>query len=298
MAYRLTTVSGVAVTVLTLGGIVQSFRVPDGSGGDCNVVLGFDSVADYEADPAYMGALIGRYAGRLAGSVIEIDGVCHRLSANEETTCLHGGRVGFGKLDWTARVVDRVGLELSHVSPDGDQGFPGSLSVTALFQLAEDGTLGLEFNATTTRPTALNLTHHGYWNLAGHGRINDHLLKVDAESYLPVGAHNLPTGARAEFGGRVPDLRTASSLGDRAIDHAYVLTTQSAAELHHLASGRRLEITTDQPCLQVYTGEALGGRRTGPRSGVALEPQRPAIPLAILRPGETWHSRTSFKVSW
>ena len=275
---------GLSVSVLSYGGILQSVHLPDGT----NVVLGFDDVADYEhAVPRYMGALIGRYANRIAGARFTLDGHEHRLTANDGPNCLHGGDE-FDRAHWTAESV-RDGVRLTHSSPAGEHGFPGTLTAHVTYTLARDrNALRLDFEATTDAPTVVALTSHTYWKL-GDG---DHELQVLADRYTPVDAQLIPTGDIAWVSGTPMDFRAARRI-TRDYDHNWVLNAQGlAAVLRHPASGRVLRVSTTEPGLQVYTN-----------TGVALEPQRfpdspnqPHFPTAVLRPGQTYRSTTVYEL--
>jgi aldose 1-epimerase len=302
-AYTLLNAAGLSARVLTLGGIVQSVRTPDRAGALGNIVLGYPHLDGYLGDTDYMGALIGRFAGRIAGGVIDIDGVTHALSRNAADTTLHGGAVGFDKAIWRAG-VEAGRLILNHLSPDGDQGFPGALRGEATFELTDDNALRIAFTATASRTTIVNPTHHGYWNLAGGGLIRDHWLQVEANGVLETEGM-IPTGALRAVRGTALDLRRPRRLGEvidatGGLDHTFVLAGPRA-RLTHPASGRVLEIWTEEPGLTVYTANAFRGAY--PRySGVALEaehfpdsPHHPAFPSTLLRPGEVLRSTTVYR---
>ena len=303
-AFRLENARGIAVRILELGGIIQSVRTPDRDGHFGEIVLGYSDVAGYLNDNAYMGALIGRFAGRIDRGEIEIDGLVYPLSANSGQTTLHGGEVGFDRAIWQGSIDGDV-LTLRHTSPDGDQGFPGTLAIEVTCELGEDSELRLDYRAATTRPTVVNFTSHVYWNLAGHGLISDHNLQVQAEEVLETNSHLIPTGRLTPVCGTQLDLRDPRRLGEAidaigGIDHTYVLTGNSA-RLEDPASGRTLQIRTDEPGLTVYTANAFDGDH--PRwSGVALEPEHfpdsphhAHFPTTILRPGEEYRSTTAFR---
>lgn len=303
-AYTLTNVHGMSVCILTYGGTVQSLRALDRDGELDDVVLGYDELERYFDSPRYFGALIGRYANRIAKGWFSIDGRDYQVTRNEGENSLHGGVEGFDKRLWTAKAQEtRVGarLTLNLVSPDGDQGFPGELAVQVAYELTRGNELRLDFQATTTAPTVINLTNHSYWNLSGlDGRhTRDHEFQVFAEAYTPVDEALLPTGeiapvAGTDFDFREPRLLTVD------LDHNFVLRPKGrealapAARLHHPGVGRTLQIDTTEPGLQVFTGFG----------GVALETQRfpdapnhPNFVPTLLRPGVTWKSTTVFKLS-
>ncbi|MDA0141716.1 aldose epimerase family protein [Solirubrobacter deserti] len=279
---ELTNQLGMSVSVLTYGGILQTVRLPDGF----NVALGHDDVADYEhAVPRYMGALIGRYANRIAGARFTLDGVEHELTANDGPNCLHGGDE-FDRALWAAEPV-RDGVRLTHVSPDGEHGFPGTVTAHVTYTLApRRNQLKLDFEATTDAPTVVSLTTHSYWRLGDGVPV----LQILADRYTPVDAQLIPTGEIAWVAGTEMDFRVARRL-EREYDHNWVLNAQGlAAVLRDPASGRVLRLSTTEPGLQVYT-----------HTGVALEPQRfpdspnqPHFPTAVLRPGQTWRATTTY----
>jgi aldose 1-epimerase len=327
--YVLENEHGMSVSVLTYGGALQSLYVPDREGRRASVVLGFedlDGYADERSNP-YMGTLIGRYGNRIAGARFTLDGREYRLTPNDAPNCLHGGARGFDRAVWSAEGFqdgDDAGVRLTHVSPDGDQGFPGTLTVHVTYTLAGDrNRLRLDYKATTDAPTVVSLTNHTHWNLAGEssGSIEDHELKLHAARYTPVDANLIPTGELATVAGTPMNFREFRRIGQRlrhgfeqlrharGYDHNWVLDgPQPAAVLRDPHSGRVLTIATNEPGLQVYTDNffdgtlyGAGGRQYRQGAGVALEPQRfpdspnqPHFPSAVLRPGETLRSETVF----
>lgn len=297
---------GLAATVLSYGGHLTDLLVPDRRGRRVNIVKRLPDLRAYEdreRNP-YLGALIGRYANRIAHARFTLDGTEHRLVPNEGPHVLHGGPVGLDRYVWdVATVEDDEGVDvvLTVTSPDGDQGFPGALRVEARYRLDRHDRLTISFQATTDAPTVVNLTNHAYWNLAGGGSVTGHVLQVDAarmvqvdEDYLPTGALPLVRGTRFDFRGgrRVP----------ATIDHCLVLgEAQPQVVLIDPASGRRLEMTTDLPGLQVYSGFRLDQ----PNTGLALEaqqlpdaPNQPTFPSVVLRPGETYRSKTQVTLGY
>ncbi|WP_405816291.1 galactose mutarotase [Streptomyces sp. NBC_01390] len=298
--------AGVRARVLTYGGIVQSVEVPDGAGQLVDVVLGFPDLAGYLAHPEpYFGALVGRYANRIAGGAFALDGRTYRLARNNAPNCLHGGEVGFDKRVWDAEPVEH-GVRLSRVSPDGEEGFPGRLEVSATYTLDAAGALRIAYEAVTDAPTVISLTNHTYWNLSGpaSGSTAGHALRVDASQYTPVDADLIPTGVEPVAGSRF-DFRTERKVGTW-YDHNFVLdkgrTVESVevAELYDPASGRVVTVATTEPGLQLYTADHLG-EPFGPGHGVALEtqafpdsPNRPDFPSTELRPGDTFRSETVY----
>ncbi|QGV80788.1 aldose epimerase family protein [Streptomyces ficellus] len=281
---------GTRVAVLTYGGIVQSVEVPDRDGAVANVVLGYGSPGGYEADPGpYFGALVGRYANRIAGGAFTLDGRVHRLARNGGPNCLHGGERGFDKRVWDAEAVDG-GVRLSRVSPDGEEGFPGRLEVSATYTLDADGALRIAYRAVTDAPTVVALTNHSYWNLGG-----GHELRLAAGHFTPLDGSAIPTGEVASVAGTRFDFRTPRPVGT-GLDHNFVLDGDRdgpAAELYSPRSGRLLTVRTTEPGLQVYAPEHP--------DGVALEtqafpdsPNRPRFPSTVLRPGEVYASETVY----
>lgn len=311
-------VAGIAV--LTYGGILHACRVPDQDGVLGDVVLALPSVGAYAEDTAYLGALVGRYANRIAHARFPLDGTEFRLPANEGTTTLHGGPDGFHRRVWAATGFadgDRAGVVLRLRSPDGDMGFPGDLDVEVTYSLDRNGVLGIAYEATTDRPTVVNLTNHAYWNLAAGGPVDGHELTVDADAYLPVDAASIPLGPPAPtsgtpfaLGGKLVDaLRDphAHITAAKGIDHCYVPRGGRTAEPRPVArltdpgSGRVMETWTTEPGIQVYTANHLGPP-FGPHAAVCLEtqnfpdaPNRPAYPSAVLRPGEVFRSVTEYR---
>ncbi|MEU9864312.1 aldose epimerase family protein [Streptomyces sp. NPDC047971] len=281
----------VRVRVLTYGGIVQSVETPDRDGVPGGVALGFPDLEGYLKRPEpYFGALVGRYANRIAGGVFALDGTVHRLPRNGGPNCLHGGERGFDKRVWEAEEVGS-GVRLSRVSPDGEEGFPGRLEVSVTYTLDADGALRIGYRAETDAPTVVALTNHSYWRL-GDGPQE---LRVAASRFTPTDATGIPTGAFAEVTGTELDFRTGRAL-TVPLDHNFVLdgTGSAAAELYAPGSGRTVTVETTEPGLQVYAGPGLGG--------VALEaqafpdsPNRPEFPSAVLRPGGVYDSTTVFR---
>ncbi|MEV5203615.1 aldose epimerase family protein [Streptomyces sp. NPDC053720] len=296
---------GTRVRVLTYGGIVQSVEVPDRDGVRAGVALGLPDLAGYqEFSGPYFGALVGRYANRIGGARFELDGRTHRLTANEGRNQVHGGAGGFDKRVWRAREV-ADGVELSLVSEDGEEGFPGRLTVSAAYTLDEGGALRITYRATTDAPTVLNLTNHTYWNLAGAGSGSalGQTLRIAAGRITPADEESLPTGEFLPVDGTRFDFREPVPVG-AGYDHNFVLDGAGpgpAAELYDAASGRVLSVTTTEPGLQLYTADHFDGRPFGPCAGIALEtqhfpdsPNRPAFPSTVLRPGEEFVSTTVY----
>ena len=309
---------GLTAKVATYGAVLQALRLGEETG----VVLGYPSLPEYLEDRAYMGAIVGRFANRIAGARFELDGVEHRLSANEGPNCLHGGSAGFDKRVWrlvrTRADGGAVSIGLRHESADGEQGFPGALAVEVTYTVGPGAELRVDLRAKASAPTVVNLTSHVYWQLAGggEGTIDDHVLTLGGSSYLPVTAEMIPTGEIAPVAGTPLDFTVPKAIGARVgepfeqlvraegYDHHVVLEgDRPAAKLEHPRSGRALEIETTEPGIQVYSGNHLAGayRRRG---GIALEPQhcpdspnRPEFPSTVLRPGRMFASTTVYRLS-
>ena len=318
----------VEVRIMTYGGIVVSLKAPDKSGKVSDIVLGYDTLEGYlSGNKAYFGAIVGRYANRIAKGRFTVDGVSYQLPTNDGPNALHGGTRGFDKLVWKAKQIPN-GVELSHVSPDGDMGYPGTLTARVRYTLQEN-TLRIEYTATTDKATVVNLTNHSYFNLhgQGNGTILDHELKINASHYTPVDPTLIPTGEIAPVEGTPFDFRKMTTIGARinesdeqlkrakGYDDNWVLDNQGqfakAAELYDPSSGRVLQVWTDQPGIQFYTGNFLDGTIKGKngnvypyRSGMCLEtqhypdsPNQKSFPSAELAPGKTYHTVTEFRFS-
>jgi aldose 1-epimerase len=333
-SFALVSARGLEMRVITLGGVITSLRIPDREGCLDDVVLGHDTLAGYVAASPYFGALVGRYANRIALGRFTLDGIEHRLATNDGPHHLHGGVRGFDKVVWTAEPLEEqgaVGVRLSYESADGEEGYPGALSARVVYRLTEDDALEVEYAATTTRATPVNLTQHSYWNLAGSRAptILDHELTIHADSFTPVDAGLIPTGEVRPVAETAFDFRTAARVGahvdDQDVqlrhaggyDHNFVLRAAGPAELRPAArlrdplSGRTLDVHTTEPGLQFYSGNFLdgsirgkGGRAYVHRGGLCLEtqhfpdsPNRPAFPSTILRPGEWYRSRARLAFS-
>ncbi len=328
--YTLTNANGMTVRVLTYGAIVQAIRVPDRGGHLDDVVLGYDSLAGYVRNSPYFGAVIGRYGNRIANGIFTLDGRVYRLATNNGPNHLHGGVIGFDKVVWQAEPFQRDregGVVLTHTSPDNDEGYPGSLVARVTYTLTDGNELIVDYQASTDRPTPVNLTQHSYFNLAGGGTrdVLGHELEISADRFTPVDSTLIPTGALTPVAGTPFDFRTATALGariDRAdeqlragggYDHNFVLNRPGpglflAARVFEPTTGRTLEIRTTEPGLQLYSGNFLDGTITGKgghvyarRYGICLEtehfpdsPNHPDFPSTILRPGEQYRSRTVY----
>ncbi|MFE6742059.1 aldose epimerase family protein [Streptomyces tubercidicus] len=310
---------GVRVRILTYGGIIQTVEAPDRDGVRGQLALGFDSLGSYVAHGgSHFGALVGRYANRIAGAAFRLDGRTWTLTPNDGPNSLHGGPRNFSRVVWDARQVDG-GVQLHRVSPDGEEGFPGALEVRVTYTLSPGGALRIVSCARTDAPTVVNLTNHTYLNLGGDGSGSaaGHELRLAASRYTPCDDSGIPLpGAPAEVAGTRFDFRTARAVGG-AFDHNFVLdggvchAPRTVAELYDPGSGRALTLATTEPGLQLYTAGHLDGTLTGtsgvpygPAAGLALEtqhfpdsPNRPDFPSTVLRPGETYRSETVYGFS-
>ncbi|MET9777538.1 aldose epimerase family protein [Streptomyces sp. NPDC006367] len=300
--------AGVRVRVLTYGGIVQSVEIPDREGRTADVVLGFADLEGYLTHPEpYFGALVGRYANRIAGGRFPLDGRTYALVPNNGPNSLHGGERGFDKRVWDAEPVEH-GVRLSRVSPHGEEGFPGRVEFSATYALDASGALRIAYEAVTDAPTVLNPTNHSYFNLSGSGHTGGHELRIAASRFTPVDADLIPVGPPAGVEGTDLDFRRARKVGS-GHDHNLVLdkgvtdTAVEVAELYDPASGRVLTVATTEPGLQLYTADHLG-EPFAPGHGIALEtqhfpdsPNRPDFPSTVLRPGEVFRSETVYGFS-
>lgn len=327
----ISTSSGMTMRVMTYGGIILSLTTPDRHGVLGDIVLGYDSLAEYEAESPYFGAIIGRYGNRIARGQFALDGTKYQLSVNNGPNHLHGGVRGFDKVVWDAITFthdDRAGVIFTHQSPDGTEGYPGTLDVQVSYTLTNAGALRIEYDAMTDRPTPVNLTHHSYFNLAGATRdIFTHELTVYADAYTPVNQALIPTGEIRSVHGTPFDFRQPTPMGARiqqadeqlvyagGYDHNFVLTQSSAPGLHRAAtvrepeSGRTIDVSTTEPGMQFYSGNFLDGTLRGKggqvyahRFGFCLEtqhfpdsPNHSAFPSTTLRPGERYHSETVYQ---
>ncbi|MBM7055053.1 aldose epimerase family protein [Streptomyces durocortorensis] len=302
---------GVRVRVLTYGAIVQSVEAPGRDGSRAPVALGLPEVGGYEEFPGpYFGAVVGRYANRIGGASFVLDGRTHRLTANEGGNHLHGGARGFDKRVWDAVAVPD-GVQMSLVSPDGDEGYPGRLDFSVTYTLGPGGALLLDHRAVADAPTVLNPTSHLYWNLAGadSGSALGQQLRIAAGHFTPVDAASVPTGEVIPVAGTRFDFRETRAVG-AGYDQNFVLEEGArgvdavAAELYDAWSGRVLTVRTTEPGLQLYTADHFDGRPYGPCAGIALEtqhfpdsPNRPEFPSTALRPGEVFVSHTAYAFS-
>jgi aldose 1-epimerase len=334
--YTLQNSSGFRADITDFGGAVVNLLVPDKNGTLVDVSLGFDNVADYQSRSPYFGAAIGRYGNRIGAKGFTLDGKAYTPPLNSgppEARCtLHGGTVGFDKVIWRARPTTLDGdpaLVLEYTSPDGDQGFPGTLSVSVTYRVTADNALRIDYRATTDKPTVANLTNHTYFNLtgAGAGTILDHVLTINGSRITPVDPHLIPTGEFMPVAGTPFNFTAPHVIGERigadheqikfggGYDHNWVLDHPAGelalvATLHDPQSGRNMEVLTTEPGMQFYTGNFLNGLKGKnghsypKRSGLCLEtqhypdsPNRPEFPSTTLRPGETYESTTIYRFS-
>jgi aldose 1-epimerase len=301
-SYRLDSHDGLAVEVWTYGATLVEVRTPDRDGRVANVCVRLPDLPAYldRATNPYVGATIGRFCRSVAGGEFELDGVRHTLDRNDGRHQVHGGPVGLDRYVWSAEAGhdgDAVELRLSATSPSGDQGYPGELSVSTTYRVEPGGVLAFEHTARTTEATVVSLTNHAFWNLAGHGVIDDHHLRVNAVDVVRFDRDLIPLpGGHADVRGTPLDFRAPQRIGQRRVDNCFVLGDQGwTAELSHPDSGRMLRLRTDQPAVGVYTGDWFTQR---PRCGICLEtgalpdaPNRSDYPSARLDPGRTYRHR-------
>ena len=327
--FTLTNAHGIEVRAISFGAIITSLRTPDRAGTLGDIVYGYDSLGAYVKDPSYFGAVVGRFANRVGHARFTLDGRTYTLAANDGPNALHGGRRGFNKVLWRGEPFtrgDTAGVVFRYTSPDSEEGYPGTLKASVSYGLTTRDELVIDYEATTDKPTPVNLSQHSYWNLHGDGvgTILDHQLTIDASAFTPVDSTLIPTGAVTPVAGTPFDFRTPTAIGARigqsdtqlrygkGYDHNWVLDRKSAAGLAHAVrvvdptSGRTLDIATTEPGLQFYSGNFLdgsihgkGGRAYPYRGAIVLEtqhfpdsPNHPAFPSTILRPGDTLRSRT------
>ncbi len=327
--YFLTNAHGLRASVATYGATVINLIVPDRHGRMADVALGFDTLEPYFTQSPYFGATIGRYGNRIGRGGFSLDGKAYHLAINNPPSSLHGGRIGFDKKVWRAAVVstDQPAVRFSLVSPDGEEGYPGTLHVEVTYTLTNADELRIEYGATTDKPTVVNLTHHTYFNLGGEGSGSamGEELQIDADRYTPFDADQLPTGDIRPVDGSVVDFRKPVPIGTKLpvqepganplrFNENFVLNgdgaagPRHAAELYDPGSGRAMEVLTTEPGLQFYTGnylddlEGKGGKIYGPLSAVCLEtqhfpdsPNQPNFPSTRLEPGATYRSMTLYR---
>jgi len=330
--YVLTNKNGAEASITNYGGAVVSIKVPDRNGKLADIVLGYDTADGYVNDKSHFGGIIGRFGNRIAHAQFVLDGKTYTLAKNNGENTLHGGVKGFDKALWTAKtlpVKDGQSLELSYLSKDGDEGFPGNLKVTVTYTWTDANALQIEYSATTDKKTVVNLTNHSYFNLAGQGSgdILGHLLVIEADKFTPVDAGLIPTGELRDVAGTPFDFRKPVAIGARidqddeqsklggGYDHNFVLRRSAgvgeslAARVVEPASGRVLEVWTTEPGVQFYTGNFLDGKTPGKggvtyprRNAFCLEtqhypdsPNQPKFPSVVVKPGERYHTITTYR---
>lgn len=328
--YTLKNKNGMVVRIIDFGGIVTEIHVPDRDGNFADVALGFETVEPYLEDSPYFGALIGRYGNRIGKGRFTLDGKTYQLPTNNGENHLHGGAPGFDKVLWRATIQDD-GLALRYRAADGEQGYPGNLDATVVYSLTDDNEIVMRFSATCDQPTPVNLTQHSYFNLAGAGQgdILAHEMTIDADKFVPVDAGAIPLGPLAPVTGTPFDFRKPRPIGERigqpdkqlrhgtGYDHCWVLNKPDAGKeltraVHvcEPTTGRVLELFTQEPGVQFYSGNFLDGSLTGKghayafRGGFCIEPQhfpdspnQPEYPNTILRPGEVYRTESRYKFS-
>jgi aldose 1-epimerase len=331
--YSLTNKKGMEVSITNFGATVVTLKVPDRAGKAADIVLGYDTLDGYEKGTSYFGATVGRYGNRIAGGKFSIDGKTYTLPKNNGENTLHGGIVGFNKRVWKAREIaskEGESLEMTYLSADGEEGFPGNLSAKVVFTLpAERNELRIDYTATTDKDTVLNLTNHSYFNLSGEGNgdILDHVMTLHSKQFTPVDKTLIPTGELKNVGGTPMDFNSATAIGKRinendeqlvfgkGYDHNWVLTRAGgglsmAAEAYDPKSGRKLEVLTTEPGVQFYSGNFLDGAKGKgnkpypQRAAFCLEtqhfpdsPNHPNFPSTLLKPNAVFHSQTAFRFS-
>ena len=320
--------AGVEMRAITYGGIITSLKVPDRSGAMGDIVLGFDSLDGYLKGHPFFGAIVGRYGNRIGKGRFTLDGTSYSLATNNGPNHLHGGVRGFDKFVWQAEPMSgRTGVVFSRTSPDGEEGYPGNLTLRVSYELTDRNELVVDYHATTDKATPVNLTQHSYFNLAGDGAgdILQHRVLINADRYTPVDGALIPTGELAPVKGTPFDFTTATPIGARigdnnaqlkngqGYDHNWVLNRNAdglslAARVVEPASGRTLEVSTTEPGIQFYTGNFLDGTLTGKgghvyqrRNGFCMEtqhfpdsPNKPNFPSTIVKPGQEYSSKTVF----
>ena len=329
--YTLRNSKGAEAGICNYGGLVIFLKVPDRNGQFGDVVLGYDNLADYIKDTPYFGAMIGRYGNRIAKGKFTLDGKEYTLAVNNGPNALHGGLKGFDKMVWEPKILARSegpSLQLRYTSKDGEEGYPGNLSVTAIYTLTDDNALKLEYTATTDKDTVLNLTQHSYFNLAGKGDILSHQVMMPADKFTPVDSTLIPTGELKPVEGTPFDFRTSTAIGARigqddeqlkfgnGYDHNWVMNKPMGqlglmARVYEPTTGRVLEVWSTEPGLQFYTGNFLDGKLTGKggwvyqfRNGFCMEsqhypdsPNQLNFPSVVLKPGQVYKNTIVFKFS-
>ncbi len=331
--YTLTNANGMKARIINYGAIVVSLEVPDKSGKLGDVILGYDNLEGYVNDKSYQGSIVGRYGNRIGKGKFVLDGNEYQLEINDGENHLHGGSKGFFQALWTAEPVESTtdpALKLTYKSPDGEMGYPGNVTVEVVYTVTNDNELKIEYSGVTDKTTILNPTHHSYFNLTGDPTktILDHELMINADKTTEVGAGLIPTGKLSDVENTPMDFRTSTKIGARVdaedaqlklglgYDHNWVLNNynkqiQKVVELYDPSTGRLMEVLTDQPGMQFYSGNFLNGTIKGKkgityqhRTGLCLEaqlfpdsPNKPEFPSSTLKPGETYKQQTIYKFS-
>jgi aldose 1-epimerase len=329
--YTLTSEGGIAMKVTNFGARIVALCVPDKDGNLVDVVLGYNALQDYETyGEKFYGAAIGRYGNRIALGKFSIDSVEYQLPQNDGMNHLHGGPAGYFDMVWDATQVSPSKIEFKYLSPDGEQGYPGNLSITMAYELKADRSVEITYSATTDKKTILNLTNHSYFNLSGEGAetINDHLMQINADFYTPVDSTLIPTGELAQVAGTPMDFNTPTAIGDRAgeafqqlvygggYDHNWVVRNNgealaTAATVYSPVTGIQLDVITSEPGIQFYAGNFMDGKDLGKsgkpygyRAAFCLEtqhfpdsPNKPEFPSTILEPGQTYSHTCIYKFS-
>ena len=331
--YTLHNKRGAEIKIITYGARVVSLTMPDRKGKYADIVLGYDNLQSYVKSTDYFGSIVGRYANRIGKAEITLNGKTYKLSANENGNELHGGKMGFSEVVWNAKPHEtKAGpaLELTLISPDGDQGYPGKMTVHVTYTLLNNNELKIQYEATTNKETVINLSHHSYFNLSGdpHNTILNELLKINANEFTPIDKESIPTGKIEKVAGTPLDFRKPTAIGARindnfeqlklahGYDFNYVLNNyngkvREVADVYDPSSGRYMQVFTDQPGIQFYSGNYLNGTQIGKdgiayqqHAGLCLEaqhypdsPHEPKWPSVILKPGQVYHQTTIYKFS-
>jgi aldose 1-epimerase len=331
--FTLTNKNGLEAKVTEYGAILVSLKTPDKAGKSADITHGYDSLEGWLTNTSYFGATVGRFGNRIKDGKFTLDGKDYKLATNNDPggipCALHGGLKGFDKVLWSGKTTDKNGVEFSYTSKDGEEGYPGNLTVKVTYSLTDDNELKWDAKATTDAPTVLNIVQHTYWNLSGNptNTINDHILMLNADGYLPTNAGLIPTGKIDPVAGTPMDFTKPTAIGERVgadfealklgggYDHAWVIKKGEGLRLNARVkdpkSGRVMEISSNQPGIQFYGGNFLDGKAIGKggvayayRTAFALEtegfpdaPNQPSFPSAVLRPGEKYDHKMIFKFS-
>ena len=329
-SYTLTNKNGMSATIINYGATVVKLKVPDKNSKIEDVILGYDSLSSYVKGASFFGGIVGRYGNRIAKGKFTLDGKEYQLPINNGVNSLHGGTIGFNKRVWEAKEISGPALQLTYVSPDGEEGYPGTLILTVTYSLTDNNGLKIDYIATTDKPTILNPTNHCYFNLTGdpNNTILNHVLMINADKFTPVDSTLIPTGQLEDVANTPLDFTKPKEIGKRinddfqqlkfagGYDHNWVLnnyngSVREAATLYDSTSGILLKVLTDQPGIQFYSGNFLNGKDRGKdgiyykfRSGLCLEcqhfpdsPNEKNFPSVVLKPGETYTQTTVYEFS-